>query len=147
MPSTREQMNVDVVMKKLCVDRPFMKTSIDSVPSGILDKLSEKLGLLEKQVNIIKTDMHPMNVNHHEDIKTLTNKLDLLEKKILESPGNPPDAVQIIGGIDEIKRRENNILIFGIPDDGVDPLQSVQEIISAIIPNISPDCQQTFRMG
>ncbi|KAG5880134.1 hypothetical protein JTB14_002154 [Gonioctena quinquepunctata] len=91
MPFTREQMNevgnVDVVMKKRCILQTFIKTSVDSVSSGILDKLSKNLGLLGKEVYSIKTDMQTLNVDHQDDIKTL-DKLDLLEKNILESPNN-----------------------------------------------------------
>ncbi|XP_044753699.1 pancreatic lipase-related protein 2-like [Coccinella septempunctata] len=69
-------------------------TFCDAVTSGIINVLNEKLGVLEEEeeVSALNEEMRHLNISHGNEIKTLTNKIEQQEKKMLdisrESPNN-----------------------------------------------------------
>ncbi|CAG9825640.1 unnamed protein product [Phaedon cochleariae] len=138
---------VEVMIKQVCEDQTFIKRLVDSVSSGILNILGEKMGQLEKSVDHIKTEIHSMKASHKEEIKNLNDKIEMLEKKVLDTPRNPLDAIQIMEEINEIKSRENNILIFGIPEDIVEPALPIKELITSIIPDSNINTTTIMRLG
>lgn len=41
----------------------------------------------------------------------------------MNSPRDSTHTIQILEEIEEIKRRENNVVIFGVPEDEDDPVR------------------------
>lgn len=85
MPLTRQQLSeaknaTDVMVKTICGDKAFIKRLVDSVSSGILEILGEKLGVLEKKVDTLNNDMRNMRLSHEKEIKTLNDKIEQLEQ-------------------------------------------------------------------
>ncbi|KAL3266421.1 hypothetical protein HHI36_010597 [Cryptolaemus montrouzieri] len=100
MVLAREQMlgvrnAADVAIKQLWMDETIIKSFVDKVSAGVI--LSKKL---------------PLN-----------DEVNDLEKKLVESDGdsqskgNPHSICDIMSEMNEIKRRENNVLIFGVFED------------------------------
>lgn len=152
MPLTREQLSevknaTDVMVKTICGDKAFIKRLVDSVSSGILEILGEKLGVLEKKVDTLNNDMRHMRLSHEKEIKTLNDKIEQLEQMTLNSPRDSTHTIQILEEIGEIKRRENNVVIFGVPEDEDDPVVIVRDIITNIIPNVNMNNPQVHRLG
>lgn len=152
MPLTRDQFNdvrnaADAMIKEICQNQEFVKTLVDSVSSGIINILGEKLGILEKKIDALNKDMSDMKMNHAKEIKTLNDKIESLERNLSNISGDLPDAAHIVEEFDEIKRRENNVIIFGVPEEVDDPTSIVCDIVSAIVPDLAITNQRMHRLG
>ncbi|CAG9825761.1 unnamed protein product [Phaedon cochleariae] len=153
MPLTRDQLNevrnaADVSIKQLCQDQAFIKTLVDSVSTGVANLLSEKLDLFKKEVDDLKADMVNMERKHKEEIQKLNNKLLNVSSP---SDGDSRDhesshALEIISEIHEIKKRESNILIFGIPENCTNLPETVNGIIRTIVPAYNDTGSKILRL-
>ncbi|KAG5874935.1 hypothetical protein JTB14_034665 [Gonioctena quinquepunctata] len=118
MPLTREQQNeirnvADVVIKQLCKEQSFVNMLVEKVSTAVVALLNEKLNSLEKTVTDLKTEIVGIKSSHEKKITELEKHINDLGKK----DGISLYPTEIITELNEMRRREKNILIFGIPEN------------------------------
>ncbi|KAG5871312.1 hypothetical protein JTB14_015911 [Gonioctena quinquepunctata] len=114
---TRELLNevraaADVAIKQLCQQESFIKSLVDSISNGIKKILTKKFGILEAEMVKLRTDVQVIEDDHKKDVKTITDKIDTLGKKVMEFPGNSRNTIDIMKEINDMRQRENNVLFF-----------------------------------
>ncbi|KAG5895099.1 hypothetical protein JTB14_036374 [Gonioctena quinquepunctata] len=149
---TRDLLNevraaADVAIKQLCQQESFIKSLVDSVSDGIEKILTKKFGILEAEMVKLKTDVQVIKDDHKKHVKTLTDKIDTLGKKVTEFPENSQNTIDIMKEINDMRQRENNVLFFGIPEDVSNLENFVRNVVSVIIPDFDVKSSQVARLG
>lgn len=144
MPLTRDQLNevtsvANVAIKQLCTDDNFIKTLADTVAKTVINNLTAKLVSFETELNGLKTEIN--------ELKILIADKDRKHKEEMDSLKQEINIQQIVAEVNEIKYRENNCLIFGIPENTPNLSNTTMEIIKKVIPDVNEN-QITFsRVG
>lgn len=151
MPLTREQIQeiknvADVAVKQLWLDNTLIKTITDKVSENILLGLNDKFEQFDKKLDNLQKSLSAVENTYKQEIILLKNKVDALEKKQSDSVSNTPGLFTIMSEMEEIKRRENNVLIFGMAED-VNTKMAVSELIQKVIPNYNTNNIVTSRLG
>ncbi|XP_050512849.1 uncharacterized protein LOC126888546 [Diabrotica virgifera virgifera] len=138
MPLTREQQleirsAADVSIKQLCQDQTFIKSIVDSVSAGIVQILNSKLDVYEKKIDDLKTEITKIITDHEVEIQTIKASLIDLNKK-----GDSFDMIKITTELNQIKRKESNILIFGVPETEIHLQAYIENMFTAISMNRNP---------
>ncbi|KAG5876559.1 hypothetical protein JTB14_004211 [Gonioctena quinquepunctata] len=95
----------------------------------------------------LKTDIRVIKDDYEKDVKTLTDKFDSLGKKVTDSPGNSQNTIDIMEEINEMRHRENNVLLSGIPEDVSSLKDFVLDAVSVIKPDLDVRGSQVIRLG
>ncbi|KAG5858447.1 hypothetical protein JTB14_033225 [Gonioctena quinquepunctata] len=90
---------------------------VDKVAAGVPDYLNNRFKKFEQKLDKLQKSLTTIENNFKKDLATLDNKVDELEKKIRDSTGNSRNVYQVMSEINKIKRRENNVLLFGLAED------------------------------
>lgn len=149
MPLTRDQVNevknvADVVIKQLCQDKNVIKNLADNVSAVLVTTLNEKLRAFDTEISNLKTEIVDLKNCIIEKDKKYEQELSDLKSKIKENASEP---LQVISELNEIRRRENNILIFGIPENTVNIKEFVRTLISDILPDANVPDFTVLRLG
>lgn len=152
MPLTREQISelkaaADAVIKQLFSEPNFLKTITERVSNEIVKNLKQQLTSYEKKVDKLESHVRDMKEAHKNDLMNLNDKIDLLHSRMSDSTVASQNPMQIISKIEEIKHRENNLLVFGIPEDTVDQGIAVEDVIRTIVPSFNIAGSRMHRLG
>ncbi|KAG5867208.1 hypothetical protein JTB14_012514 [Gonioctena quinquepunctata] len=152
MPQTREQISelknsAGIVIKQLFKEPYFIKQITDSVSNEIAKSVKQQLATFEKKVDELKSNIHDVKKEHEKVVKKLNDKIDSLSAKINDSSVAFQNLMQIISEITEIKQRENNMIMFGIPEDNTDQEAIVKDVVKIIIPDFEMTGSKIHRLG
>ncbi|KAG5885211.1 hypothetical protein JTB14_012234 [Gonioctena quinquepunctata] len=148
MPLTREQQNeirnvADVVIKQLCKEQSFVNMLVEKVSAAVVALLNEKLNNLEKTVTDLKTEIVEIKSSHEKKITELEKHINDLGKK----DGIFLHPTEIITELNEMRHREKNILIFGIPENEPNLDNFIQDAFSSVDPMMVMDSLHFSRIG
>ncbi|KAG5888126.1 hypothetical protein JTB14_019897 [Gonioctena quinquepunctata] len=152
MPQTREQINelknsAKIVIKQLFKEPYFIEQITDSMSNEIAKSVKQQLDTFEKKVDELKSNIHDVEIEHGKVVKKLNDKIDLLSAKVNDSSVAFQNPIQIISEITEIKQQENNIIMFGIPEDDTDQDAIVKDVVKIIIPDFEMTGSKIHRLG
>lgn len=152
MPLTREQLSelknaADVVVKQLFREPGFLKTITEIISNEIVKNLKQQLASYEKKVDKLESHVRDLKESHKNDLKNLNDKVDLLNAKCGDSTVASQSPMQIISEIAEIKQRENNLLLFGIPEDADDQEAVVEDVLRIVVPGFDISGSKMHRLG
>ncbi|XP_044744098.1 uncharacterized protein LOC123306264 [Coccinella septempunctata] len=152
MPITRDQQMeirtmTEEMVRRICLDDTFMKKIAEKVSSSVLEIIENKLSQFEKKLDEVKNSVYLLDRKYDERIIGLTNQIVELQKKLEDNGRESPNVTHIVSEVNEIRRRESNILIFGIPEDSTDEAVYALDVCREIIPDLDAGDIKAHRVG
>lgn len=135
MESTNRE-EIEEMVKRICLDDKFVAKIAEKVSSLVLEKINNKLSQFEKKLDEVKDSVYLLDRKYDERIIGLSNQIVELQKKLEDSERESPNMTHIVSEVNEIRRREGNILIFGISEDCMDEAVYSLNVCKEIIPDL-----------
>lgn len=152
MPITRDQQTeiramTEEMVKRICLDDKFLKKIAEKVTSGVLEIIDNKLSQFEKKLDEVKNSICLLDRKYGEEISGLTDQIVEMQKKLVDNEREFPNMAHIVSEVNDMRRRENNVLIFGISEDCTNETVYSLNVCREIIPDLDAAGIEVTRLG